>query len=469
MKIDFLYITPQDALLTEKFSVVRNLNEITDNDDDNILGKTENLILIFENTVSDYILLQIENKNVLLDSESFNLFSGFAEKTKGDFIYSGFVEIKSGKHFLRNVNEYQEGSVRDDFEFGALVLIKRDILGKYLESAETLEFSAFYDFRLFVSCYGKIEKIPNMPSYFVSQDNSRKTGEEVFDYVKKEYRKVQIEREKVFTKHLKEIGAYLPKRIKTVEFEFSNFPVTASVIIPVKNREKTIAEAVNSALNQKTDFDFNVIVVDNFSTDGTTQILADLQKDFSKLIVIKPEADKHGIGGCWNIAIEDKRCGAFAIQLDSDDVYSDENSLQKIVDEFLRTNSAAVVGSYVVTDFNLNEIPPGKVLHEEWTDENGHNNALRINGFGAPRAYYTDVIRKIKFPDVSYGEDYAVMLAITREFRIARIYEPLYFARRWSDNSDADLNWEDKIKFNFQKDLMRTNEIKQRKLLAKNN
>jgi glycosyltransferase involved in cell wall biosynthesis len=275
--------------------------------------------------------------------------------------------------------------------------------------------------------------------------------------------------EEAATNHLKQARAYLEPVFRAVDITDEHFAYTASVIIPVKNREKTIAEAVNSALNQETDFSFNVIIVDNHSIDGTTEIVKSLGKKHSRIIHIVPESLGLEIGGCWNEALFNDHCGKYAVQLDSDDLYADEHTLQKIINVFREEKCAMVIGSYKLTDFNLNELPPGIVNHKEWTPANGRNNALRVNGVGAPRAFYTPVIREIKFPNVSYGEDYSAALAVSRKYEISRIYEPLYICRRWEGNSDARLSLEKRNRFNFYKDTVRTYEIKARQRLNEEN
>jgi glycosyltransferase involved in cell wall biosynthesis len=324
-----------------------------------------------------------------------------------------------------------------------------------------------YNLRLLVSHQSKITRVAK-PLYSVNMVNDEKSVNNLFAYVDPRNREVQMEMEKVFTNHLKEIGAYVDPRIKkSVSFE-DEFNYEASVIIPVKNRVNTIGDAIHSALNQTTKFHFNVIVVDNFSSDGTTEKIKNIAIGDDRVIHVIPGKTNLGIGGCWNEAIFHPDCGKFAVQLDSDDLYSDENTLQKIVDKFYQENCAMVIGSYKLTDFNLKEIPPGLIDHREWTDENGHNNALRINGLGAPRAFYTPVIREIKFPNVSYGEDYAVGLAISRQYKVGRIYEPIYLCRRWEGNTDASLSVEKQNANNFYKDSIRTKEIQLRQGMKKN-
>ena len=295
----------------------------------------------------------------------------------------------------------------------------------------------------------------------------RKSGEMLFDYVDPQNRDVQIEMEEAFTFHLKQIGAYLAPIDKVTDLGSKEFEYEASVIIPVRNREKTIKDALQSALKQHTNFSFNVIIVDNHSIDSTTQIIRDLSKKGKNIIHIIPQRTDLGIGGCWNEAIHNSQCGKFAVQLDSDDLYLNEHTLQNIVNKFYQNKCAMIIGSYRLTDFDKKEIPPGIIDHAEWSDENGHNNALRINGLGAPRAFYTPVIREINFPNVSYGEDYAVALTILRDYKIGRIYEPIYLCRRWDGNTDSNLSIEQQNANDYYKDSIRTAEIKTRQ--EKNN
>jgi glycosyltransferase involved in cell wall biosynthesis len=313
---------------------------------------------------------------------------------------------------------------------------------------------------------GELVRIPEF--LFTKQETDlRRSGEKQFDYLATSVRERQLEMEKACTSHLRKVGALLRPPFKEVDFTEQNFPVEASVVIPVRNRIRTIRDAVESVLSQKTSFAFNLIVVDNHSTDGTTELLAEFAVD-KKLIHIIPERKDLGIGGCWNEAVFSPFCGKFAVQLDSDDLYSDENTLQTIVDKFYDDKCAMVIGSYRMTDFDLNEIPPGVIRHDEWTLENGPNNALRINGLGAPRAFYTPVLRQTGVPNVSYGEDYAVGLAISREYKIGRIYEPIYLCRRWDDNTDASLDIAKLNAHNHYKDWIRTVELKARKELVRN-
>lgn len=364
--------------------------------------------------------------------------------------------------------DLQEGSLRDDFDFGHCVAISTKALKKILPSLTSdYQAAGWYDLRLKLSREGKIIHIPEAlytVSEKTSQSDCENNGEEQFAYVDPRNRNSQIEMEQAVTDHLKALGAIVnPADYKDPDFTCESFPVEASVIIPVKNRRLTIADAVKSAFSQRCSFKMNVIVVDNHSTDGTFEILTDLAEMYNgRLHILRPDLCSGiapGIGGCWNLALQSPFCGRFAIQLDSDDVYSRPDTVEMIVRKFHEDNCAMVIGSYSLTDFDGKPIPPGLIDHREWTDSNGANNALRINGLGAPRAFFTPVAREITFPDVSYGEDYAMGLAISRHFRIGRIYESLYNCRRWEGNSDHALS-EDRINANnFYKDRIRTLEL----------
>lgn len=354
--------------------------------------------------------------------------------------------------------EMQPGSVRDDFDFGPVMLVRSDFLSDYLAHAEELEYAAFYD--MWLSMFGRIYFVPETVSRITSIPAVTSKGEAQFNYVDPRNREAQLEKENVFTRFLMHHEAFIEPG-RAVDHS-GDFPVEASVIIPVRNRVKTIADAVNSALGQVTDFPFNILVVDNHSTDGTTELLEKLAADNHRVVHIIPEPG-HGIGGCWNVALEDARCGRFAVQLDSDDIYSSPKTLTKIVNAFRDSGAACVIGSYTLTDFDLNVIPPGLIDHAEWTDANGANNALRINGLGAPRAFFTPIARKLRFPDVSYGEDYAMVLRITRDYRLARIFDSLYFCRRWGGNSDSNLSPEKINANNRYKDWLRSVEITARR------
>lgn len=353
------------------------------------------------------------------------------------------------------------GGLRDDFDTGpvfvaeslALARARREVPADLAEPAYT------YALKLALSRQGKVAHLAEE----LYEIDTRRASQ--FDYVDPRNRAQQIVLEGVLTDHLRRIGALLPSGRPDCNHAEGNFPVEASVVIPVKNRARTVMDAVESALSQQTDFPMNVIVVDNHSTDGTTSLLAEAAARDSRLVHIVPERLDLGIGGCWNVALRSPECGRFAIQLDSDDLYNSPHTVQRIVDEFRRTKAAMVIGSYELTDFNLKPIPPGVIGHREWTDHNGPNNALRINGLGAPRAFFTPIAREIGFPNVSYGEDYAMALAICRRHRLSRIYEPLYLCRRWEGNSDAALPQERINANNAYKDSVRTAELEARKSL----
>lgn len=357
----------------------------------------------------------------------------------------------------------QEGSLRDDFDFGSMILFRTEAFREALASLPRgLKFAALYGVRLALGTHSSHIVHINEPLYSATQTDRRKSGEKLFDYVDPRNREVQFEMEAVCTDFLKKEGAWLKPEFRDVELEG---PVSASVIIPVFNRVSTVGDAVRSALGQVADFDFNVIVVDNHSTDGTTQLLASLAASDPRLVHIIPERCDLGIGGCWMEAVNSEYCGTFAVQLDSDDVYSGADTLSKVVDCFLRERCAMVIGSYQMTDFDMKPIPPGLIDHREWTEANGRNNALRINGLGAPRAFYVPLLREIGMPNTSYGEDYAVGLRICREYRIGRIWEPIYNCRRWDGNSDAALSIEKLNRNNFYKDRIRSWELQARKSL----
>ena len=354
--------------------------------------------------------------------------------------------------------ELQPGSVRDDFDFGPVMLVKTAELRRFASVADGLEYAALYSFWL--SMYGRISFVPEVVSSVSTVTSECESGEAQFRYVDPRNRDAQIEKEEVFTRFVMEQEAFVEPG-RAVEHT-GDFKVEASVVIPVRNRVKTVGDAIRSALEQITDFPFNVIVVDNHSDDGTTALVGKMAAADSRVVHIIPEPG-HGIGGCWNVALDSPECGRFAVQLDSDDVYSSPRTLQQIVDKFHATGAACVIGSYTLTDFELNVIPPGLIDHAEWTDANGANIALRINGLGAPRAYYTPVARELRFPDVSYGEDYAMVLRLTRTYRLARIFDSLYFCRRWGGNSDSGLSAEKINANNRYKDWIRSVEFAARK------
>ena len=422
------------------------------------LFSTETIKLIGAESNAAYSLITLQNHGIEIGQFAIERLVQVAENTGAAMVYSDYFEIKNGVQTPHPVIDYQLGSLRDDFNFGPVQLFRSDVL-KSFDEQDFLQ-AGNYSLRLHASRLGELVRIPEY-LFTITETDTRKSGEKQFDYVSGNAREKQIEMEKACTIHLKKVGGFLQPPFREVDFSKENFPVEASVIIPVRNRIKTIKDAVDSVLSQKTDFSFNLIVVDNFSTDGTTELLAEYAKN-KKLIQLIPDRNDLGIGGCWNVGVFHEQCGKFAVQLDSDDLYSSENTLQKIVDKFYEQKCAMVIGSYQMTNFDLEEIPPGIIDHKEWTPENGPNNALRINGLGAPRAFYTPVLRQIKVPNVSYGEDYAVGLAISREYKIGRIYEPIYLCRRWDDNSDAALDVVKQNTHNLYKDRIRTIELKAR-------
>ncbi len=377
-------------------------------------------------------------------------------------VYTDYLDEDKNERNPHPVVDYQRGSLRDDFDFGAVLCYNAEALKEaVVKMNEEYQYAALYDLRLKVSQSRSIRRLGEI-LYSRSVIDHRASGKKMFDYVNPAQREVQVEMEKVCTQHLKDINALITPDFPPIQFREEGFKYKATVIIPVRNRKKTIADAVDSVLQQKADFPYNIIVIDNHSTDGTTRILAEYARKHSNITHLIPQRRDLGIGGCWNEGINHRNCGMFAVQLDSDDLYADENTLQRIVNAFYEEESAMIIGSYRMTNFDLEEIPPGIIDHKEWTPENGMNNALRINGLGAPRAFYTPIIRKIGFPNVSYGEDYAVALAISREYKIGRIYEPVYLCRRWEDNSDASLSIEKQNAHNYYKDSVRTLELEAR-------
>ncbi len=425
----------------------------------------ETLSLILAGIRTKYLLLLLGPQQISIEPKALERILGKAESTKAGLVYSDFYDGSEHGKTLHPLNDYQLGSVRDDFDFGAMILFSVPAVRKALKKYGVIpgvKFAGLYNLRLKVSIDHSIYHLQE-PLYSVIGNvgaiHELPLQEKIFAYLDPRYKAVQKEMETVFTDYLKKIGAYLPPNFREVEQTLKPFPVEASVVISLLNRKETIAEAVKSALSQETDFPFNVIVVDNHSTDGTTVILSDLVRQYHRLKHIIPKRIDLGIGGCWNEALRHEACGRYVVQLDSDDLYSSSRTLQKMVDRLRQGNYAMVVGSYTLVDSRLEEIPPGLIDHREWTDENGHNNALRINGLGAPRAFNTGLMRKIGFLNVSYGEDYAAALRICREYRIGRIYESLYLCRRWSGNTDAALNIEEANRNDVFKDKIRTIEI----------
>ncbi len=429
------------------------------------LESSNTLVSIAENTDADYVMICTRHTTIGWGNNTLERFLRVADDTDAVMVYADHYKMVEGKMEKHPVIDYQSGSLRDDFDFGSLWCIKAQALADYIAQSdrEEYQFAALYDLRLYLSRVGEIFHL-NEFLYSEAELDTRKSGEKQFDYVNPRNREVQIEMEKACTQHLGKVGALIDTTFyRQPDFGEQDFEYEASVIIPVFNREKTVADAVKSALGQKANFKFNVIVVNNHSTDRTGEILDELKAD--NMIQIVPERTDLGIGGCWNEAINSSFCGKFAVQLDSDDLYSSPKTLQKIVDAFYKQKAAMIIGSYRMCDFDLNTLPPGLIDHKEWTEENGCNNALRINGLGAPRAFFTPLVRQIQFPNTSYGEDYALGLAFSRRYRIGRIYDELYLCRRWGGNSDAALSVEKVNANNLYKDRLRTMELKARQHL----
>ncbi len=423
--------------------------------------------LISENSQSDYSLILTQDDYLEMGQHALLRFYNVANNSGAGLVYSNYYEVKEGKREQLPVIDYQFGSLRDDFNFGHLLFYKTSALKEaILNSSENYKFAGFYNLRLKVSQNHQLVRVPEF-LYTTIELNPLDSEAEHFAYVNPKNRATQIEMEQAVTEHLKDINAYLPPNFTDVEFGKEEFETEASVVIPVFNRENTIGDAIDSVMKQKTDFKFNLIIVDNHSTDGTTEKIKEYKEKFDNIVHIIPDRYDLGIGGCWNVAIDDKRCGEFSLQLDSDDIYADENTIQNVVNKFKEEKCAMVIGSYQITNFDLEELPPGLIDHKEWTHENGRNNALRINGLGAPRAFYTPVLRTIKVPNVSYGEDYAVGLEISRTYQIGRIYTSIYICRRWEGNSDASLNIEKANANNVYKDRVRTFELLARQRMQK--
>lgn len=428
---------------------------------------------VAENVQADYTVLYLKNTPLLLGANGLERMLCVAAETDAAMVYADRYAKENGVTVSHPVIDYQDGSVRDDFDFGSLLLIKSSLIRDFVcQQTSDYKYAGLYELRLFLSRNGSLFHL-NEYLYTEEEDDTRDSGVKQFDYVNPANRDVQIEMEQAVTAHLTAIGALVNTAYyKTPDFNEQVFEYEASVVIPVRNRDKTIADAVLSALGQKTKFPFNVIVVDNHSTDDTTRILEDISKEYAaksagcpQLIHIIPDRNDLGIGGCWNVAVNDSRCGRFAVQLDSDDLYSSPDTLQTIVDAFYSQKAAMVIGSYRMCDFELNTLPPGLISHAEWTEDNGCNNALRINGLGAPRAFFTPLLRQIQLPNTSYGEDYAMGLAFSRRYKIGRIYDELYLCRRWGGNSDSALSVEKVNANNLYKDRLRTIEIKARQHL----
>lgn len=456
--LNLITIEKNDCLQKElKFCKTIILSDLLENE---CVFSSKAIKKINEVVSGNVVLLQIKRGCLKINVHNFKEMLFDFEQSNALMAYADYVEIQNGEVYSHPVCEYKFGSLRDDFDFGPAILLKTSAIKNFCKTVnEQFNHAGWYSLRLFISRLA-------MPLYFaesvfvIEEFDSRSSGQKQFDYVDPRNRMVQIEMEKVATDHLKKIGALVKPPFNTINFDKRKYIYEASVIIPVLNRERTIADAINSALKQQARFNYNIIVVDNYSSDKTGDII----KGFIDERVIHhiPTQPGLGIGGCWNEAVSHMKCGRFAIQLDSDDIYSDEHTLQKIVDKFYAEKCAMVIGSYCMVDFNFEVISPGLIDHREWTNENGPNNALRINGLGAPRAFYTPLIRNIGFPNVSYGEDYAVGLTISRSYKIGRIYESLYLCRRWENNTDSNLSIEKVNANNQYKDSLRTSEIIER-------
>ena len=429
------------------------------------LKSTETLRSIADAISHKYLLIYMKNLPLEMGLFALDRIISIAEDTKADMLYADHYEMLDGYRRRHPLIDCQKGALRDEFDFGSVLVFRSTSFRRAVRSMNSdYEWGALYDLRL------RMKNIVHINEYLYTEieADTRKSGEKQFDYVDPKNRAVQIEMEKICTEHLKRIGAWLPPVFKGIAGQAGNdvngggYPVTASVVIPVFNRVRTVRDAVESALSQQCDFPFNVIVVDNHSTDGTTELLEEIASKDDRLVHIIPAKHDFGIGGCWNLAIHSENCGEYAVQLDSDDVYSGPDTLSKIVNAFHEQDCAMVVGTYQMTDFQMNPIPPGIIDHREWTEENGRNNALRINGLGAPRAFWTPLLRTLNLPNTSYGEDYALGLRISREYRIGRIYDVLYCCRRWEGNSDAALDVDKVNANNLYKDRIRTWELEAR-------
>lgn len=430
------------------------------------LHSTETVRKIAEKSDATYTLIYTKDTTLELGQYALKRFYHIATGTQAGLVYSDYYQIANGLRSNLPLIDYQAGSLRDDFNFGSVLFYNTRLLKKAAQEATGNYLHAgLYDLRLRVSQHAELVHI-NEYLYSEVELDTRKSGEKQFDYVDPKNRAIQIEMEEACTEHLKQIGAYLPPVFKDVAFGEQSFPVEASVIIPVRNRVRTLEDAIKSVLSQKATFDFNLIIVDNYSSDGTSEIIEKYARQDNRVIHIIPARQDLGIGGCWNEGVDSPLCGKFAVQLDSDDIYQDENTLQTIVNAFYEQNCAMVIGSYTMTNFKLETIAPGLIDHKEWTPENGRNNALRINGLGAPRAFYTPILREIKVPNTSYGEDYALGLYFCREYQIGRIYDSVYLCRRWDDNSDASLDVVKMNGYNLYKDKIRTIELKARQNIS---
>lgn len=422
---------------------------------------------IAEAADSEFTLIYTKQTPLEIGQYGLERFCHIAQDSRAGLVYADYYQIIDGKRSCLPTIDYQQGSLRDDFNFGSVLFYNTAELKKAASMEQNnYLYAGLYDLRLKVSESAGIMHI-NEYLYSEVETDTRKSGEKQFDYVDPKNRAVQIEMEDACTCHLRHIGGYLPPKFQEIDFNKGDFANEASVIIPVRNRERTLEDAIRSVLSQKTDFKFNLIIINNHSTDRTGDIIEKYAQADKRVIHLIPERTDLGIGGCWNAGIDHPACGKFAVQLDSDDVYEDEHTLQTMVNAFYEQKCAMVVGSYTMTNINMQPIPPGLIDHKEWTPENGRNNALRINGLGAPRAFYTPLLREIRVPNTSYGEDYALGLYFSRRYQIGRIMKSVYLCRRWDDNSDAAL---DIIKINANnsyKDKIRTIELMARIAMPK--
>ena len=456
MEGDNLEVTVNSFSRSESFAGVTFLSGVS-------LRETETLRSIAEAVSHKYILIYTKDTPLEMGMFALDRILAIAEDTRADMLYADHYELvdSEGAQVRRRypLIDCQKGALRDDFDFGSVLVFRASSFKRAVRAMEQdRQWGALYDLRL------RMKNIVHINEYLYTEIETdlRKSGEKQFDYVDPKNRAVQIEMEEICTEHLKRIGAWLAPQFKEPQAGEESFPVTATVVIPVYNRIRTVKDAVKSALGQQCDFPFNVIVVDNHSTDGTTELLAQMADEDPRLVHVIPEKYDLCIGGCWNLAVHHQMCGEYAVQLDSDDVYSGPDTLTKVVNAFREQKCAMVVGTYQMTDFQMNPIPPGIIDHREWTEDNGRNNALRINGLGAPRAFWTPLLRKVNLPNTSYGEDYALGLRISREYRIGRIYDVLYCCRRWEGNSDAALEIDKVNANNLYKDRIRTWELEAR-------
>lgn len=421
---------------------------------------------ISEKASAEYTLLYTKGGPLKLGMFALERMVQLSEDSQAGMVYADHYQLKEGKQQVAPVIDYQAGSLRDDFDFGSVMLFKTSALKAATKRMKAeYRYAGLYDLRLKLS---QTEKLVHINEYLYTEVETdvRKSGEKQFDYVDPRNRERQIEMEQACTEHLKEIGGYLTPSFAPIDFDKEVFEYEASVIIPVRNRIRTIRDAIQSVLKQKCDFKFNLIIIDNHSTDGTTEAIDEFKGD-KRLVHIIPERYDLGIGGCWNMGVHHPKCGKFAIQLDSDDVYKDEHTLSTMVRAFYEQQCGMVVGTYMMTDFDMKMLPPGIIDHREWTPDNGRNNALRINGLGAPRAFYTPLLRQIKVPNTNYGEDYALGLRFSRHYQIGRVYDVVYLCRRWEGNSDAALDIAKTNANNLYKDRIRTWELEARIQLNK--